>query len=856
MTDYRSALVLMPQAEPDDEADNAFDSWLQEAGWSPDLQVLRPPQTHETLGWRECIVVGCGRPAWDARGRGLCNGCLAVWRDHDQPDLEVFSQRPSRRVEYQIFDRCSVVRDGVQCGRKAHAHGMCKRHDDLVRHHVVVRKRPRAEVLETLVVYPSAGDCKVVACDRPALYATVGLCSSHGCRWRRMQESGTQWSFDDFCRRTHQITDSRYVVFRGLRPRVTRQILYGVYTRSRRGSSTRAQQLQQVIDYIRALEVADLRDAKDEPRPDIWPRSTVRPLLNTILKAVEYGDLTPENFRHAEIWPGAVFGMNSQIDFRPITQSWLRAIVQAWCWDHLHRFGDFTSFIKMVNEVTYLSEYLRDNTKDHGEDISALDRDAVAGFANYVAALVRSSASRARNKTERGGQNLRFTWNKNVQLGCLLSVQRILRYGRETDRMEAFAGSFMITDDLLPARGYTVTGQEHNVGRALPITVMRQLFSPENQAEFEKMHSYYPRLLRILAETGRRPSEIMALRYNCIDNSDGGPFLIYTENKVSAGTRRVLPVLRVVVDTVREQQSVVRERFPDTEPDDMSLFPRILMNAHGYHSAHVTQFGKTFGDWVRSLPRLDSEEIGDDGDAVPFDRSKISAYSFRHTYAQRHADAGTPPDVLKELMGHEAINTTMGYYRITQKRRREAAEVVGNLVISGAELTAAPMSKSHRLAAEHSTIAVPFGKCSNPQNVAAEGHGCPIRHRCFGCGSFSSDPSYLPEMRRRLLDLKAIRARVDAFEGAEEWAKRDARPSDEEIQALQQRIGEEEDKLAHATPEQRTLIEEASTTLRKARAAATIDLKLGRRISELFDDDILGDGSRSAIDAVGALTDG
>ncbi len=43
-------------------------------------------------------------------------------------------------------------------------------------------------------------------------------------------------------------------------------------------------------------------------------------------------------------------------------------------------------------------------------------------------------------------------------------------------------------------------------------------------------------------------------------------------------------------------------------------------------------------------------------------------------------------------------------------------------------------------------------------------------------------------MRRRLLDLKAIRARVDAFDGAAEWAKRDARPSDEEIEALQRHI--------------------------------------------------------------------
>ena len=109
------------------------------------------------------------------------------------------------------------------------------------------------------------------------------------------------------------------------------------------------------------------------------------------------------------------------------------------------------------------------------------------------------------------------------------------------------------------------------------------------------------------------------------------------------------------------------------------------------------------------------------------------------------------------------------------------------------------MTRHQRLADERATIAVPFGKCSDPQNVAAEGHGCPIRHRCFGCTSFSSDPSYLPEMRRRLLDLKAMRARVDAFEGAADWAKRDARPSDEEIEALQQRIRIDEDKLARHT---------------------------------------------------------
>jgi hypothetical protein len=191
--------------------------------------------------------------------------------------------------------------------------------------------------------------------------------------------------------------------------------------------------------------------------------------------------------------------------------------------------------------------------------------------------------------------------------------------------------------------------------------------------------------------------------------------------------------------------------------------------------------------------------------------------------------------------------------RIPQRRRREAAELVGSLVIDGEQLAVRPMTSRHRLADERSTIAVPFGKCSNPQNVAAEGRGCPIRHQCFGCASFSSDPSYLPERRRRLLDLKAIRARVDAFDGAAEWAKRDARPSDEEIAALQRRIRTEEDKLARATPEQRTLIEDASITLRKARAVAQVDITLRRR--ENGEDALVahGDDRRHVVDALGTL---
>jgi integrase len=440
-----------------------------------------------------------------------------------------------------------------------------------------------------------------------------------------------------------------------------------------------------------------------------------------------------------------------------------------------------------------------------------------------------------------------------MQYTCLLAVQRILKYGRETDRMRAFAGSFMITDDLVVT--YKPSADRDGPGDALPIGILRQLFNAESLRRLRAMNADLPRLVRIAAETGRRPGELVSLRYSCLDlESVGGPYLLYTESKVTGGQQRRLPVLDVVVTAVHEQQELVRQRFPGISSTELRLFPRPTMNPRGVHPFSSATFGKNLRTWIDALPRLDSDRFAPDGAPVPFARAGINAYSFRHTYAQRHADAGTPPDVLRELMGHEKIETTMGYYRIPQKRRREAAEIVGNLMVDGDALIIGPMGQAHRLADQRSTIAVPFGKCSNPQNVAAEGYGCPIRHRCFGCASFRSDPSYLPEMRRRLLDLKATRARVDAFQGAAEWAKRDARPSDDEIDALQRLIRTEEDTLAHATDEQRALIDDASAVLRKARALGQVAVTLRRPNGE---DALAGhlDDRRHSLEVVGEALD-
>ena len=65
--------------------------------------------------------------------------------------------------------------------------------------------------------------------------------------------------------------------------------------------------------------------------------------------------------------------------------------------------------------------------------------------------------------------------------------------------------------------------------------------------------------------------------------------------------------------------------------------------------------------WVHALPRLDGPDRDIAGGPVPFARDRITPYAFRHSFAQRHADAGTPVDTLKELLGHDTIRMALGY---------------------------------------------------------------------------------------------------------------------------------------------------------------------------------------------------
>jgi hypothetical protein len=79
-------------------------------------------------------------------------------------------------------------------------------------------------------------------------------------------------------------------------------------------------------------------------------------------------------------------------------------------------------------------------------------------------------------------------------------------------------------------------------------------------------------------------------------------------------------------------------------------------------------------------------------------------------------------------MDHRLITTTQGYYRIGAERRREAVDRVttmqfdqhGNRVWRQAGVM---LDSEHQRRAV-GEVAVPYGGCSEPANVAADGQDC------------------------------------------------------------------------------------------------------------------------------------
>ena len=651
-------------------------------------------------------------------------------------------------------------------------------------------------------VIPASADklCQVAACGREQVARRY--CRPH---YRRMLGLRSDPSFDESGWRAAEPAIERpgQVSLHGVSPRAAAEVLYGLQQRTRYGAATSPAQLRQVAWELRRTGAASIGEIAGGDRVQ---HRLVRCLAKHAASALS----TPEAEIRKDVWGLAVFGLSGRLVFTAIRQPWLRETAKRWAADDLpRRRGKIAAdpVRHYLTSLAALSDSLHAARADQGTDPALLGRADIESFVHRMTFLANEDRISADYRT-RACREIRH----------LLRQFRALGLTRAGGPAAGLPDDFAVRDGDIPLKP-----DEPEAGRDLPPEIMRQLCG--HLPALEDVSCREARVAaELLIDTGRRPDEICALPWDCLEYDEPGhePVLVYFNHK-SARQGRQLPIAQATAELITAQKARIRETFPGTELSQLKLLPAPYANPNGRRPFSVVVFGARHREWITSLPPLQR------ADGTEFDKARVVPYAYRHTYAQRHADAGVPVDVLAELMDHRSLDTTRGYYTVGDRRRRDAVDKVaalqfdrnGNRIWRDAR-TLLDSEHARRAIGE---VAVPYGTCSEPSNVQAGGNACPYRFRCAGCDHFRTDVSYLPDLHAYLDDLLRNRERVLAAAGVDQWALAEALPSQEEISRIRQLITRIENGLDDLTDAEREQVSQAVTIVRRHR---TVTLAMPR----------------------------
>ena len=750
-------------------------TFLTEVGWDPQLLILAPPRVHPLLGVLECAVQGCSTGV-RSRNADLCASCYRRHQASDLPFDDFIAIPPNKP---QLGERFCVVNgcprpSGLKSGLCGSHQANRLRYPDWTVQEWITHTQPTG--------YPSFGSCQVQSCLRVAAWRDQ-MCPAHGLQWRKFKRTNSNPDLKRWVRFAEPIdVNNNQAVFRGLPELVIIELLIALQWRTDDHARTTMSILRAVIKMARQRQAESVFDLVCLPTDQL--KGERGSLVRSAARAVQRTLSSPEAEQSRDRWDLAMFGARGQIDFTVIHQDRMRAAAKHWVLEDLplHRGAQSEATAKItVRAVGELSISLRNSRPDHGRFPSELGRQDILTFTNQLAHHQRTGELSAIKRARVSRRVRRF-----------LDDLRSFGLTRPGGILEGLSADFVLRAGDVP-RDPEFTG----TGRDIPASVLRTINDHLPLLE-ELSNRNTRRVIELLIDTGRRPDEICQLPWDCLDSTGGGQVLIYTDFKNNRPRLR-LPIGADTAAVIRTQRDEVRDRFPTAPLDQLALFPRSYRNPTGQFSidqAMVTNWHRKFIDHIADKLRDDAGQ--------PFPPAVVVPYCYRHSYAQRHADSGAAPDVLRDLMGHRSMETTMGYYRVTEVRVRRAVEQVALQQFDG-QGRRVFMQVNGLIGEEHTRlrvgqVAVPFGICTEPANVKAGGHACPYKFTCVGCGHFRSDASYLPELKSYLQQLLSDRERIMAATDIQDWARAKAAPATEEITQLRDLIHRVEHELGELDP--------------------------------------------------------
>lgn len=701
------------------------------------LHFLPDPENPQTR-LHVCVKRDCGvrlsRGGVD--GPPLCPTCRKVWRRVSaNPDLSYSAWLDEPRVRaYVPAGTCTVP----GCERAYVESLLCVAHGSQWRRFKKLGGDASAAdwVASGLpIAVPHVAQCMVPACSKDRLRKT-DVCSSHWKYYRQLQHRRPSITLADYIashepevvgRPGMKYSSLSGIPFSSLPVPLRWEFIYAIQQRDKEGRArfqpvdTRSQYkllLKSGISTAVGLESLGLRG----------PNGNVRGMLATWQDRIDAlhfqwtGKVHDEQFvpftsielRKTTAEPG----LRAGVRLDGIRTDWMFDTALAWLRAAPR---NPTECYHAATGWTMLDEVIR----TRGTTARALGRSDITAFVEAVHERWSSEPTRYRKKS---------------------AVKAILEWVRRTDDRPPIW-------DIVPAN-FTLEVQSPPKTRSTTANGEAFRFVPQPIVDWmmDHLHLYsrqdaystveFRAMLYLLERTGRRTGEIVRLQDDCVsfDNA-GAPYLEWIRGKPPYDWGPRLPIHQETYEVLTEWRAYKKRRYPDSK----WLFPsrgHVRADRH-YPTSFLSDQTRLFARWIAENHPYGALVEGAAGNLYDFDFGQVDAYSFRHAFAQRMADATdaqgnstTSPRALQEFMGHANFDTTMAYYEVTAKRLKRALQYFPSrrLNIDGRAVVV------DRERDEFTRIAVSHGSCSEPQNVLSGGHGCALNHVCESCPFFLVDP--------------------------------------------------------------------------------------------------------------------
>lgn len=728
LPDRRSWVTFLEDQLPTD--------WLP-GEWDARTGTLTPLPDTGRFSVVTCSRTGCTTVI---ENRRTCGSCL-----QSRMNPRAAAVGPARAERGAPTQRdCVLTRDGMRCGRNQVSKGLCRTHYALFK-----TNRKSADVqtwLRSTTSKPKAFiPCAVTGCpisaDNPN--SDLLLCSNHHYRLAAKRKRGEIVDIRSALQWLSTPTDSPVMLRLGrLDLRVRTEIRYVI--QAHLDLARGPLQVRVYRDLINktaqwkttsVLDTIDKIDGRTNANSTSVHRFITEVLIREKRRHNGYDPYTENLIHLSDLNLRTTASMRREtfekppLDLGRITQPWLREGYRNWLLTILPRRNDARTGYRLS---VLASHVLGRQCADEGHDPSLLG-------AAHMSAIINAMNKQWPNY---GGAKRAFRlWRQILDSGHRSSIW--------DDVPRAFSYNPRLHKPPTHSRSYR---QDHDQGRALPVAAVAHL-----RNNLQALAPYPNRdmaiaMLAVLIDTGRRPNEVISLHRNGLQRDRHGDWILVYDNHKAGRLNRRLPIQQETADAITDWLTTGENGrhiesqwlFPSPMPARSDMFA-----SYGLLHAALRRL-------TRDVPALEGPVKDLHGAPVDFSFATIRPHDFRHSYAQRHVDNGTAPDELRDLLDHEDVRTTMGYYQVNDMRKRAAADLLAPLTYDRDGHQVGLSTKRRGLA----SVAVPYGGCTEPSNVKAGGTACPIRFQCSGCTFYRPDPSYLPDIERHLTELKTNAAQA------------------------------------------------------------------------------------------------